>query len=94
MALNSLFSQIVGAVTNHADQQQQTGGGGFNPGALLGQIQGLFGQHAAGTGQDWDHQAAGSILPSSQDPYGDPAGGGGGILSSSQDPYGDPANGR
>ena len=93
MALNSLFSQIVGAVTSHADQQQ-AGGGGFNPGALLGQIQGLFGQHADNTGQDFDHQAAGSILPSSQDPYGDPAGGGQNILPSSQDPYGDPADGR
>ena len=64
MALNNLFSQIVGAVTNHADQQQMGGGGGFNAGGLLSTIQGLFGQHAASTGQDWNHQAAGNILAS------------------------------
>ena len=42
-------------------------------------MEGLFGQHAAATGQQ--------ILPASQDPYGDP---GAGILPASQDPYGDP----
>ena len=79
MALNFLLSQVQNAITQHAGQQQETG---FDPSGLLSQVEGLFGQHAAATGQ--------SILPASQDPYGDP----GGILPASQDPYGDPANQR
>ena len=76
MALNFLLDQVRGAITQHAGQQQQTG---FDPSALLSDVEGLFGQHAASTGQ--------SILPASQDPYGDP---GRSILPASQDPYGDP----
>ena len=78
MALNFLMNQVQNAITNHANQQQGTGG--FDPSNLLGEVEGLFNQHAASTGQ--------SILPASQDPYGDP--GAGGILPASQDPYGDP----
>ena len=76
MALNFLLDQVRGAITQHAGQQQGTG---FDPSALLNDVEGLFGQHAAATGQ--------SILPASQDPYGDP---GQSILPASQDPYGDP----
>ncbi|MGI4789952.1 MAG: hypothetical protein ACRYFS_14010 [Janthinobacterium lividum] len=76
MALNFLLGQVQNAISNHAGQQQQTG---FDPSGLLGEIEGLFNQHAANTGQ--------SILPASQDPYGDP---GQNILPASQDPYGDP----
>lgn len=77
MALSFLLDQVRNAITQHAGQQQQTG---FDPSGLLGQVEGLFGQHAAATGQQ--------ILPASQDPYGDP--GAGGIRPASQDPYGDP----
>ncbi len=76
MALNMLFNAVQGAIQNHAGQQQETG---FDPSGLLGEVEGLFSQHAAATGQQ--------ILPASQDPYGDP---GRGILPASQDPYGDP----
>ncbi len=76
MALNFLLGQVQNAISNHAGQQQQTG---FDPSGLLGEVEGLFNQHAANTGQ--------SILPASQDPYGDP---GQNILPASQDPYGDP----
>ncbi len=76
MALNFLMGQVQNAISNHAGQQQQTG---FDPSGLLGEVEGLFNQHAANTGQ--------SILPASQDPYGDP---GQNILPASQDPYGDP----
>ncbi len=82
MALGSLLDMVKGAIGNHADQP----GNNFDSGGLMSTIEGLFGQHAANTGQ---------VLPSSQDPYGDPANqDGGNILSSSQDPYGDPANQR
>lgn len=77
MALGFLLDQVRNAITNHASQQPQ--GSGYDPSGLLNQVEGLFGQHAANTGQ--------SILPASQDPYGDP---GQNILPASQDPYGDP----
>lgn len=79
MALNFLLDQVRNAITDHAGQQQQ--GGGFDPNGLLSQVEGLFGQHADATGQ--------SILPASQDQYGD-AGNQSNILPASQDPYGDP----
>lgn len=78
MALNFLLGQVQNAISNHAGQQQQTG---FDPSGLLGEVEGLFSQHAASTGQN--------VLPASQDPYGDP-GGQASVLPASQDPYGDP----
>ena len=96
MALNFLLDQVRNAITNHAGQQQQQGGGGYDPSALLGQVEGLFGQHAESTGQSilpasqdqyGDAGNQQNILPASQDPYGDP---GQNILPASQDPYGDP----
>jgi len=75
MALGMLLDQVKGAIGNHADQP----GNNFDSGGLMSTIEGLFGQHAANTGQP---------LSSSQDPYGDP--GNQGVMSSSQDPYGDP----
>lgn len=105
MALSNLFSQIMGAVTQHTEQQNQSPNTPFEPGGLMGSIQGLFGQHAQETGQQLDYGQynqggygggqQGGILPASQDPYGDPADQqGGGILPASQDPYGDPADRR
>src|SRR5690349_13170156 len=88
MALNALFGQVLNAITNHADQQQHTG---FDPGPLLNEVQGLFTQHAVNTGQPLP-----SVLPASQDPYGDPAdqmgGGYGNVRPASEDPLGDPAD--
>lgn len=97
MALGSLFQGVLNAITNHTEQQNQSPNTPFNPSGLLGEVQNLFGQHAQQTGQPLDYGGQGGILPSSQDPYGDPAdqqAGGGGILPSSQDPYGDPADQR
>lgn len=99
MALGNLFSQIMGAVTQHTEQQNQSPNTPFDPSGLMGTIQGLFGQHAQQTGQQMDYGQynQGGVLPASQDPYGDPAnqqGGGGGVLPASQDPYGDPADQR
>lgn len=85
MALGNLLGQVLGAISNHADQQQHTG---FDPSNLLNEVQGLFQQHAANTGQ--------TVLPASQDPYGDPADqaavGYSNIRPASQDPMGDPAD--
>lgn len=85
MALGNLLGQVLNAIGNHSNQQQNTG---FDPSGLLNEVQGLFHQHAANTGQQ--------ILPASQDPYGDPADqmgrGYGNVLPASQDPYGDPAD--
>jgi hypothetical protein len=55
--------------------------------AVLG---GLAHQHFGGGGA----QGMGTVLPASQDPYGDPADQGGGqqVLDASQDPMGDPAD--
>lgn len=97
MALSDLFQQITDAITHHSNQQQHTG---FDPSGLLGQVESLFGQHAADTGQDFtpgDTSRFGNLRPASQDPYGDPAdqegrGRFGNIRPASQDPYGDPAD--
>jgi hypothetical protein len=94
MALNELFQQVVSAITNHSSQQQTTGAPADTSG-LLSHIEGLFGQHAASTGQTF---RGGNVKPASEDPYGDPADQGGSmpsnVQSASQDPYGDPANRR
>ena len=97
MVLNQLFEQITGAITQHSNQQQHTG---FDPSALLGQIESLFGQHAANTGQTFtpsNTAGFGNVRPASQDSYGDPADQGSGrnfgnVKPASQDPYGDPAD--
>lgn len=88
MALGNLLGQVMNAISNHSDQQQHTG---FDPSALINEVQGLFSQHAANTGQ--------TVLPASADPYGDPANapvssgpGYGNIRPASQDPLGDPAD--
>ncbi len=80
MDLNSLLQLVKDAIGMHTQQQ----GTGFNPSGLISDVEGLFGQHAAATGQQ--------ILGSSRDPYGDPADQM--IRPSSQDPYGDPADQR
>jgi|SwirhisoilCB2_FD_contig_31_4684539_length_630_multi_4_in_0_out_0_2 hypothetical protein len=91
MDLGSLLRQVTGLIENQTRQEP-----GVNTDDLLGQIGGLFRQHANATGQ---------ILPASQDPLGDPADQGyqqgyqqseadrqAGILPASQDPLGDPAD--
>lgn len=94
MDLGSLLSQVAGLIDNKTRQEP-----GVDTDNLLGQISGLFRQHADTTGQ---------VLPASQDPLGDPADQGyqqsgdpqseadrqAGILPASQDPLGDPADQR
>lgn len=101
--LNMLLEQVKNAIFNSPNTPHQPGN---DPDGLIGQIEGLFGQHQAqqGTMQN--------PLPASQDPYGDPADqfpqqGGGyapqpqnpyqqfpGLRPASEDPYGDPADQR
>lgn len=104
--LDLLFGQIRGAIENHASPN--TPGPSYDAGGILGQLSGLFGNHAQQTNQQFGGYQGGGydqsgyqggVLPSSQDPYGDPADlpgaqqtGYGGVLPSSQDPFGDPAD--
>lgn len=96
MNLDFLLQAVKGVVQQHTDSAQQGSGGGIDTGALLGQIEGLFGQHAAATGQNLP--SMGNVQPSSQDQYGDPAdqntGRFGRIKPASEDPLGDPADQR
>lgn len=101
--LNLLLDQVKQAIFNNPTTPHTPGN---DPGGLIGQIEGLFGQHQAQYGG-----SANNPLPASQDPYGDPAdqfpqGGGGGnygyaagaqqgypnVRPASEDPYGDPAD--
>lgn len=85
MALDMLMSQVKNAIMNHSDQQGHTG---FDPSALLGQVENLFGQHQANNGGDQGNQGNqdssgdasdqnngrfANVRPASEDPDGDPA---------------------
>ncbi|MBC7527567.1 MAG: hypothetical protein H7308_08455 [Chthonomonadaceae bacterium] len=95
MALDSLLQSIKTAIFNDDSNPYKQG----DTGGLIGQIEGLFGQHQAQQGTQ------NNPLPASQDPYGDPAdreGRGGnqqnlqqqfpGLRPASEDPLGDPAD--
>jgi hypothetical protein len=101
--LNLLFGQIQNVIRDHASPN--TPGPSYDADGLLGQLGGIFGQHASQSGDTFDpnyqgdSSQYGNVLSSNQDPYGDPdAAGGqqvsnqnfGNVLSSNQDPYGDP----
>lgn len=78
--LDLLFGQVKDAITNHSSPN--TPGPSYDPSGLLGQLSGLFGQHAPQIGHDFEDQSGGqyggqyggqNVAPSSQDPWGDPA---------------------
>lgn len=81
--LNMLFGQIASTIMNHSSPN--TPGPSYDANPLLGQLGGLFGQHAAQNGQQFDPGEYGQHMNTGQ-------GGGqfGNVLSSNQDPYGDP----
>jgi hypothetical protein len=84
-AIDELLEMVKQSVLKHSDDQRHTG---FDPSALLGHINSLFGQHQAREDQR-------DVRPASEDPYGDPADGrpvGRSVRPASQDPYGDPAD--
>ena len=76
--LDLLFNQVRGAIENHASPN--TPGPSYDAGGILGQLSGLFGQHASSSGTDF------SGYDNSQNPSGQF----GNVQSSDQDPYGDP----
>ncbi|MDQ3814743.1 MAG: translation initiation factor [Armatimonadota bacterium] len=85
--LDMLFNQVSQTIQNHSSPN--TPGPVYDPTDLLGQLSGIFGQHAAERGEDF----SGEVRPASEDPYGDPADQQfGNVLPASQDPYGDPAD--
>ncbi len=101
MGLDFLMQQVKNAIFNDDKTQYQHG----DTGGLIGQIEGLFGQHAQNTqnqpsgmdpygGVPSETGQFGNVRPASQDPYGDPADQpmGRNIRPASEDPYGDPAD--
>ena len=84
----STLDSLLDAVKNQiADHVQQGNHRNFDTGGLLNKITDLFGQHKQATGDR-------SVMPASEDRYGDPGdqAGGRGVRPASQDPYGDPAD--
>lgn len=95
--LQGLLEQVKNAIFNDPTTPHRPG---FDPSGLIGQIEGMFGQHQqqmqAGGG-NYGYADGGHVRPASQDPYGDPAdqmGGGSNIRPASEDPLGDPADQR
>ena len=90
-AIDELLDMVKQSVLKHTDDQRHTG---FDPTALLGQIEGLFGQHKEREAQG---QSQGNVPPAIDDLYGDPADqrpSGRSVRPASQDPYGGPADQR
>lgn len=94
MDLMSLLNQVKQAIFNDPTTPHREG---HDPSGLIGQIEGMFGQHQR------QYQNRGQVLPASQDPYGDPADMGrgsyayaapgmGNVRPASEDPLGDPAD--
>ena len=96
MDLNQLLGAVSRLVNERTGPVQEVDTGGF-----LGEVAGMFRQHADATGQQINEQ---DILPASMDPYGDPADRGQyagqygdqyqgqQVLPASMDPLGDPAD--
>lgn len=78
--LDLLFGQIQRAIQDHSSPN--TPGPSYDPNGLLGQLSGLFGQHA--------QQHGGGFDPNNYNQGYGQQGGFGNVLSSDQDPYGDP----
>jgi hypothetical protein len=76
--LDLLFGQIQRAIQDHSSPN--TPGPSYDPNGLLGQLSGIFGQHAQQNGGGFDPNyynqgqqgGYGNVLSSNQDPYGDP----------------------
>ncbi len=94
--LSNLLEQVKQAIFNDPSTPHQAG---HDPTGLIGQIEGLFGQHQTALENR-------GVLPASQDPLGDPADIGRrnygyadpptqqypGVRPASEDPLGDPAD--
>lgn len=87
--LDGLLDMVKQTVLNHTQDQRNNG---FDHGPLFGALENMFNQH--GERKDGGGR---SVLPASQDRYGDPGdqeGRRGSVKPASQDPYGDPADDR
>jgi hypothetical protein len=83
MDLFSLLDRVKKAIYDNPDTPHQPAN---DPGGLIGEIEKLFGQVGQNNGDR-------TVLPSSRDPYGDPADQNfGNVRPASEDSYGDPAN--
>ena len=102
LPLDFLFNQVAQAVQNHASPN--TPGPSYNANPLLGALQGVFGQYANQTGNQYNphpnydqgeeysnHYGPLDFNQSGQQGYGQ-QGQFGNVLPASQDPYGDPAD--
>ncbi len=101
--LNGLLDQIKNAIFNDPSTPHRQG---YDPSGLIGQIEGLFGQHQQQQPPQGYGQPQGmNVRPASEDPYGDPADQfpvgnqgnfgylqGRNIRPASEDPLGDPAD--
>jgi hypothetical protein len=90
--LQSLLEQIKRAIFNDPTTPHQEG---HDPSGLIGQIEGLFGQH------EQQAQPGMNVRPASEDPLGDPGLSPGpsygylqgqNVRPASEDPLGDPAD--
>lgn len=100
MDISQLFGAVTRAISDRTGPVQDVDTGGF-----LGEVAGMFRQHAGATNQQIDDSYARphldqyqgqEVLPASMDSYGDPADQEmeQNILPASEDPYGDPADQR
>jgi hypothetical protein len=88
--LDLLFGQVQRAIQDHSSPN--TPGPSYDANSILGQLSGLFGQHAQQHGGGFDPTSYGYDQQqgySQQQGYGQ-QGGFGNVQSSNQDPYGDP----
>ncbi len=83
MDLFSLLDRVKQAIYDNPDTPHQPAN---DPGGLISDIEKLFGQARQSNGDR-------SVLPASQDPYGDPGEQNfGNVRPASEDPMGDPAD--
>lgn len=89
--LQSLLEQVKNAIFNDPTTPHRNG---HDPSGLIGQIEGLFGQH-----REPEVRSGMNVRPASEDPLGDPADFGAAghfpsnVRPASEDPLGDPGVG-
>jgi hypothetical protein len=98
MNLNDLLAQIKQAIFNDPTTPHREG---HDPSGLIGQIEGLFGQHQANAavqngGSSYAVPGNQNVRPASEDPLGDPADQErfARVKPANEDPLGDPADQR
>ena len=91
MDLSNLFKSVADAITRHNDPNQPD----YPQSNLPSFVENLFRQHSAASHNPAEGAGGTSVLPASQDQYGDPGVvAGRNVRPASADPYGDPADQR